>query len=132
MSGNCHYCRLVRPACFGIVAAFFLGTSVAVTVDSSTVQSTSLNEIIVTAEKKEERIQDTPIPVTAISADSLVESNRVTLQDFYTSVPNLSIEQGYQSSQLLSIRGITTGPGNPTVGVTIDDMPIGPLEVEQG
>jgi iron complex outermembrane recepter protein len=93
----------------------------------SLTQPVILDEVVVTAQKRSERLQDVPVPVTAISADSLVESNQTRLQDFYTSVPGLTVTpaatQGYQ---LLSIRGITTGGGtNPTVGITVDDVPYG-------
>jgi outer membrane receptor protein involved in Fe transport len=86
-----------------------------------------LSEIIVTAQKRSERIQDVPVPVTALSADALLSNDQVRLQDYYTQVPGLSVAPGISSSyQLLSIRGITTGSGtNPTVGVTVDDAPTG-------
>lgn len=87
--------------------------------------SRGLQEVVVTAEKRSERIQDVPIPVTSISADSLLESNRLQLQDYYTSIPGFSLTPTVQSSMILAIRGITTGPGNPTVGVMIDGVPYG-------
>jgi iron complex outermembrane receptor protein len=88
----------------------------------------ALNEIIVTAEKRSERLQDVPIPVTVLNGADLVENNQGRLQDYYTSVPGLSVVAGSSSStfQNVSIRGITTGYGsNPTVGFTIDDVPYG-------
>lgn len=81
-----------------------------------------LNEVVVTAQKRTERLQDVPIPVTAVSADSLVDSNLLRLEDYYTSIPGLSIF----GSQFLSIRGVSTGANtNPTVGITVDDVPFG-------
>ena len=86
--------------------------------------SSGLSEIIVTAQKSAERIQDVPVPVSVINAESLVTQNQVLLRDWYTSVPGLNVAPSAQSSQVISIRGITTGYGsNPTVGITIDDMP---------
>jgi iron complex outermembrane recepter protein len=86
----------------------------------------ALTEIIVTAQKRNERIQDVPVPVTSISADSLTQSNQVRLQDYFTEIPGLNAATssvgGYQ---LLSIRGITTGLANPSVGITVDDVPYG-------
>ncbi len=86
-----------------------------------------LQEVIVTAQKREERLQDVPVPVTAIRADTLVENNQVRLQDYSSSVPGLNVTpQASTSYQILSIRGITTTvSGNPTVGITIDDVPYG-------
>ena len=94
--------------------------------------SAGLEEIVVTAQKREEHLQDVPIPVSAISADALTGSNQVKLTDYYTQVPGLSVAPGVISTQTLSIRGITTGavvsgPPDPapTVGVVVDDVPFG-------
>jgi iron complex outermembrane recepter protein len=94
--------------------------------------STQLQEVLVTAQKREERLQDVPIPVSVVSTTALTENNQVKLTDFYAEVPGLSIAPSTMSSQTLSIRGITTGavgegPPNPapTVGVTVDDVPFG-------
>src|SRR5579872_218385 len=84
-----------------------------------------LEEVLVTAQKRTERLQDVPVPVTAISADALLESNHLQLQDYYTSVPGLSLTPALQSSMVLAIRGITTGLGNPTVGIMVDGVPYG-------
>ena len=85
----------------------------------------TLTEIVVTAQKREERLQDVPVPVSAIGADTLVESNQLTLNDYYTRVPALSISNdGYHSLPTLAIRGITTGGfANPTVAILVDDVP---------
>jgi iron complex outermembrane recepter protein len=94
--------------------------------------STQLEEVLVTAQKREERLQDVPIPVSVVSTTALTANNQVKLTDFYTEVPGLAIAPSTMSSQTLSIRGITTGavgegPPNPspTVGVTVDDVPFG-------
>jgi iron complex outermembrane recepter protein len=86
-----------------------------------------LTEIIVTAQKREESLLDVPVPVTALNAEALAENNQLRLQDYYTSVPGLSVTpQASGSSQSLAIRGITTGVSeNPTVGITVDDVPFG-------
>ena len=88
-----------------------------------------LEEVLVTAQKRTERLQDVPVPVTAISAAMLVNQNLVRLQDYYNSVPGLSVATGdFRGDPILTIRGITTGGGglvSPTVGVVIDDVPYG-------
>ena len=88
--------------------------------------SAQLEEVIVTAQKRDERLQDVPIPVTAISAGTLTENNQLRIQDYYSSVPGLIVSPNLQSTQTLAIRGITTGAyTSPTVGVTVDDVPYG-------
>jgi outer membrane receptor protein involved in Fe transport len=95
--------------------------------DSSDVSRRNLAEVIVTAQKREERLQDVPVPVTAINATALVESNQLRLQDYFTRVPGLSVTPDDENgAPILTIRGITTGGyTNPTVGIVVDDVPYG-------
>ncbi len=87
----------------------------------------TIQEVVVTAQKRLERLQDVPVPVTALSAAALVNSNRLRLQDFYATVPGLNLISSSKGDAFISIRGLTTGAtaGNPTVGITIDDVPYG-------
>ncbi len=89
------------------------------------VKSNDVQEIIVTAQKRAERLQDVPVPVTALNAETLLEKNMVGLQEYYTKIPGFNVTPDFQSRTVLSIRGLTTGRGNPTVGITIDDVPYG-------
>jgi len=85
-----------------------------------------LGEIVVTAQKRVERLQDVPVPVTSLSADTLLEHNQTRLQDYFATVPGLNMNAVDNGQQSLAIRGVTTGPNtNPTVGVVIDDVPYG-------
>ena len=68
---------------------------------------TVLDEIVVSAQKREERLQDVPVPVSAINAERLVDNGRVSLKDYYARVPGLSLAPNYLAEQRLSIRGIT-------------------------
>ena len=86
----------------------------------------SLQEVIVTAQKRSQRLQDVPIPVTVINTGQLVSNGALRLRDYYTSVPGFMVAPiSTQTSQLLAIRGLITGQGAPTVGVVIDDIPYG-------
>ncbi len=86
-----------------------------------------LEEIIVTAQKRgEERLQDVPIPVSVLGAQTLAEHGQLLLRDYYASVPGLRLLPSFEDSQFLAIRGVTTGSfTNPTVGITVDDVPFG-------
>lgn len=87
----------------------------------------SLDEVVVTAQKRRENLLDVPVPVTAISADALVDNNQLRVQDYYATIPGLNVTPaGVGSYQSLTIRGISAGVvANPTVGITIDDVPFG-------
>jgi len=85
-----------------------------------------LQEVVVTAQKREERLQDVPVPVTVLDAQHLAETGQALLRDYYTSVPGFSVSPNIENAQMLSIRGVSTGGfSNPTVGVMIDGVPFG-------
>ena len=88
-----------------------------------------LQEVLVTAEKKSERLQDVPVPVTAISAESLVTSGYERLQDYFSQVPGLSFTSSSTDLSMVAIRGVITGAvetvNNPSVGIVVDDVPFG-------
>lgn len=83
-------------------------------------------EIIVTAQKRNQRLQDVPMSVTAVEGSSLVEQNLLTAKDYAARIPGLTIDTGTNKTSGIAIRGITTGGGgNPTVAIVIDDIPFG-------
>jgi outer membrane receptor protein involved in Fe transport len=83
-------------------------------------------EIIVTAQKREERLIDTPQSVTALGSDQLARLAATQFTDFANTVPGLQFTtQGAGTSQI-SLRGVTTGADvAPTVGIYVDDVPYG-------
>jgi outer membrane cobalamin receptor len=89
---------------------------------------TSLQEVIVTAQKREQRLMDVPIPVTAISAPSLATQSQFRLEDYYSQVPGLSLTPNeFGGVPTIAIRGVTSGDfTNPTVGITVDGIAFGP------
>ena len=91
-------------------------------------ETTQVDELVVTANKREERSHDVPASVTALRASSLVETGAVKFDDYVARVPGLVVDNTSAGGGLnqISIRGVTTGGGgNPTVGVYIDDSPFG-------
>lgn len=90
-------------------------------------------EIIVTAQKREQNLQDVPVPVSVVTSASLIENNQNTLRDYYARIPGLNFTMGNRGEAFVSIRGITTTPfQNPTVGITVDDVPFGSTIITGG
>jgi len=89
-------------------------------------EATEVGQVLVTAQKRSEKIQDVPTAITVLRATSLVKTDSVGLADYFRDVPGLVLfDNGYGNNKLV-IRGITTGQGEtPTVGIYIDDTPIG-------
>jgi iron complex outermembrane receptor protein len=85
-----------------------------------------IQEIMVSAEKKEERLSEVPIPVTAVDTGKLTDSGQVLLKDYYNTIPGFQVTPAYEQNQMLTLRGITTGNSAiPTVGFVVDDVPFG-------
>jgi outer membrane receptor protein involved in Fe transport len=119
---------LLGASAAGLVAAIGAAPHVARAQDGS---PASESEVIVTAQKKEERLMDTPVSVTAVQAQRLVESAKVKLRDFSAQIPGLDVQPGNTAQNFLTIRGITN-VANATVGVTVDDVPYGGATVYTG
>jgi iron complex outermembrane recepter protein len=84
-----------------------------------------LAEIIVTAQKRDEPLQDVPMSLTALSGDQLLRTQSYSFQDYVGKVPGLTlIDNGATGTQLV-IRGITNGstPINSSVATYIDETP---------
>lgn len=86
----------------------------------------SVGEVIVTAEKKEEKLRDAPLAVTVLQSNALTRQGQVHLADYFTSVPGMNLAGATGGQQWIVIRGLSTGEyKNPTVATVIDDVPIG-------
>jgi len=86
-----------------------------------------LQEIIVTAQKREERASNVPQSITAVSGDALRADNVQSLADLSAAVPGLTITSpgGVGQNQII-LRGITSGNDlSPSVSVYVDDVPYG-------
>lgn len=94
---------------------------------SSESERTGLSEIIVTAQKRTERLIDTPVSLSVLTSDSLAKLGAVQLRDFANTVPGMIFTSDGPGFSQISLRGVTTGnlPVSPTVGIYIDDVPIG-------
>lgn len=80
-----------------------------------------LEEVIVTAQKRQESMQDVPVAVTAISGDSIARQNITGLSDMNNSLPNVQINQFSNSpdSAVFTIRGVGVNDADPYVGTTV-------------
>ncbi len=86
----------------------------------------TLEEVIVTAQKRDESLQDVPISVAAFSEEMLDNMVATDIADVAAFTPNVSIGTGQVTQPSIDIRGIGTsdfGVGlDPAVGVYIDGV----------
>jgi len=71
-----------------------------------------IGDIIVTAQRRAQRIQDVPIAITAVASEQIAARNVLTINDLQGSVPGLSIAgfAGVNGTNLISLRGIAGQP----------------------
>jgi outer membrane receptor protein involved in Fe transport len=82
--------------------------------------------ILVTAQKREQDVQDVPASISVVGGEDLVRSGAVQLSDFAAYVPGLHGEnRGTPGGSRVALRGISPLGANATVGVYIDDAPVG-------
>lgn len=87
-----------------------------------------IEEITVTAQKREESIQETPISMTALTSEALVQHGVTDVVDIGQSVPNMRIvsNPGSPASTTITIRGLTQGNPEaafqPKVGMYVDGV----------
>jgi iron complex outermembrane recepter protein len=119
--------RFTLAALLGVAASLCASWVAAQAISTATGgSSTELSEIIVTATRRSESIQNVPSSVTALTSNTLDEIKARDLNDFAGFVPGLSFASTGPSTNLLVIRGITTGSQlSSATGVYLDDIPLG-------
>ncbi|BFM17898.1 TonB-dependent receptor [Maricurvus nonylphenolicus] len=92
--------KVHKPIYIAIVAAIVSGNTIA--------ESFTLEEVVVTAQKRAENLQDVPISVSAMDGNKIAESVIPDMENFAAYIPNFSVNtSGY--GETISIRGIQSG-----------------------
>lgn len=84
----------------------------------------TLEEVIVTAQKREQSLQDVPVSVNVVGGDQIAESGISDLEELSGQVPNLSINESPQGLSIY-IRGLGSGDNQgfeQSVGLFIDGV----------
>src|ERR1700678_2411513 len=95
------------------------GTSNGTSADNS--GDGQIADIVVTARKTTERLQDTPMSIAVITADAIQRTGATTLEDLGRETPGLTIVSAAPGQNAITLRGLS---GNNTVGFYLDDTPL--------
>jgi iron complex outermembrane receptor protein len=106
--------------------------SMAAAGDAETNASGGLEEVVVTATRRSERLQDVPISVMAFSQEKLDAQGLHNIDDLARLSPGLNFQRNGMSSagnyndegSDINIRGVDSAAGTSTTGIYIDDTPI--------
>ena len=110
--------RFARIALFG-ASALAIGISAPA--------AAQVEEIIVTAQKVEENVQDVPIAITAVSGDTLIESGTNSLEELGQLVPSVTFRKGTtNANSAVILRGVGTVSfsigAEPSVSTVVDGV----------
>jgi len=120
--------RLAAGAPFA--AASLFGLLHAAAAQEATTDTGSLEEIIVTAEKRTENLQNVPVSITAIGNAQLEQLHVENFNDYMQLLPSASVQTLGPGNGRVFMRGIATGdyPNHsgslPSVGTYLDEQPI--------
>ncbi|WP_246623302.1 TonB-dependent receptor [Sphingomonas colocasiae] len=83
------------------------------------------NEIIVTAQRREQTLQEVPLSLTVVGEQQLERQAALSLADYTKLVPGLNVQAQDAGIVRIVLRGANTGSVGSTVASYIDDMPFG-------
>jgi iron complex outermembrane receptor protein len=95
--------------------------------DKPAVEETkNLSEVVVTSRRREEKLQDVPVPITVLSGKNLERDRIFDIQDLTKRAPGVTATTPNGRRTGIAIRGIGKASGNdsmePAVGVMVDDV----------
>jgi iron complex outermembrane receptor protein len=125
----------INRCLWAIAAAGQIGWApvcVAATGDAEPAAGAGLEEIVVTATRRIERLQDVPISVTAFSQEKLDSQGLRTIDDLTRLSPGVAFQRNGNGSSAnyndensdINIRGIDSAAGTSTTGIYVDDTPV--------
>jgi len=118
---------MIRTAMLAGTAMLIAGGAHAQTAPASGAEAGDSAEIIVTAQKRAERLQDVPLAVSVVSGDVLAAQGKVSLEGAQYLVPSLNfLKSGTTLNQSLFLRGVGTATfsiaGEPSVSTVLDGV----------
>jgi iron complex outermembrane receptor protein len=115
---------LCRAAAIAAMSLLLLQASTAFAqkvASGETLQESDIPDIIVTARKTAERLQDAPMSVAVITADLIEKTGATTLEDLGRATPGMAIVSAAPGQNQIILRGLS---GNNTAGFYLDDTPL--------
>jgi outer membrane receptor protein involved in Fe transport len=105
------------------IIALISGYAGAAYADDSTAQTTGIEEIVVTAQRRAESVQTVPITIQAFSGSALRELNVVSFNDLIKYTPNVTFGSAGPGSGSIYMRGLSSGFANNQSSATIGSFP---------
>jgi iron complex outermembrane receptor protein len=104
-------------------AGFLLSSAAVWAAAAADTSQGALDEIVVTASKRDEKLHDVAMSVTALGSDQLALRQETGFLDWAAQVPGLSLQTSNPAYSRLIIRGENVGSVGAQVATTVDDIP---------
>jgi outer membrane receptor protein involved in Fe transport len=119
--------RFTQVLCGTASAVVLAGLSVASVAQAQETEALTVDSIVVTAQKREQNLQDVPVVVTAVGAKLLQDTGVKDIKDLTILTPGLTVTSTTsEASTTARVRGVGTVGDNPglesSVGVVIDGV----------
>jgi len=112
-------------SCVSVYAGVVAGAAAPVMSQTSMASPATLDEITVTARRREESLQEVPLSITAFSAADIQRAGIFTFGDVAKLTPSLVFDQDFGANDTRpTIRGLPATRGRPPVGVLIDGIDV--------
>lgn len=123
----------IRPVMYMLGLVMLVGLPCAGAADApGAAGSDALSEIVVSAQKYNSTIQDTPISMSAISGEQLATQGISNVEDVAREVPSISMRSAGPGQTEYEARGLASNGGAaPTVGFYLDEVPLSPPAMAQ-
>jgi len=103
-----------------------LGTRQSVAADATANNDPMLTEIVVTANKRAENLQDVAASVSVANGEQLIQRGQTQLADYAAYMPGFNVgSNGSPGLTSVSLRGISSNTSTTAIGTYLDDTPIG-------
>jgi len=113
-------------------AGVFCAASAASVGFAADADESGLQEVVVTAQRFNSTVQDTPISLSAITGDQLDAAGITSVEGLAHEVPGLSMRSAGPGQTEYEARGLASSGGSaPTVGFYLDDVPLSPPATSQ-
>jgi len=113
-----------------MLTSVLLASSMLTGVSAAFAQDTTVGEVVVTAQKRSEDLQDVPVSIQAIGSEKLEALVISDFNDYVKFLPSVSFQSVAPGFSSVYMRGVASGgDGNhsgslPSVGIYLDEQPI--------
>ncbi len=131
--------RTPRRAALSLLATTMLSGVAGPALAQAANEAAQLEEVVVTAQKRSENLQDVPVSIQALGSAKLDQLQISDVNDYVKFLPSVTAQTAAPGFSTFYMRGVASGENNnhsgplPSVGVYLDEQPVttitGPLDI---